>query len=177
MSRRRMMMQQLTQTDSNLLYLFEDYKQSWNSAYTIDSLWNGNTVTLKHTRSSHFGGPNVAAMNFIGSKQGASTGSAYVYEGLTALPVLDSSKRYRFILTVVNVTKNTAVDETSGSMWLSLGTVRGVTYTKVNICDIKVGTQIVVENENAGAIKGAVVAANTPSTQWDFDFDVKLEEV
>lgn len=172
-----MMMQQPTQIDSNLLYLLEDYKQSWNCGYTIDSLWNGNIVTLKHTRRADFYGPSSAAMNFIGSKQAASTGSDSVYIGLPALPVLDSSKQYRFVLTVVNVTKNTAVDETSGSMWFSFGTTNGITYTKISICDIKVGTQIVVENENVGAIKGAVVSANTPSTQWDFDFDVRIEEV
>lgn len=177
MNRRRMMMQMLSQTDSNLLYLLEDYKQSWNSSYTIDSLWNGNIVTLKHTRRTDFFGPSSAAMNFIGSKQVQSTGSSAVYSGMTALPVLDASKRYRLILTVVNVTKNTAVDETSGSMWFSLGTTNQITYTQISISNIKVGTQIIVENETAGAIKGAVVSASTPSTQWSFDFDVRIEEV
>ena len=177
MSRRRMMMQQLTQADNNLLYLLEDYKQSWNSGYIIDSLWNGNTVNLKHTRRSDFMGSPSGAMNFIGSKQVQASGSNAVYTGLTALPVLDASKRYRLILTVVNVTKNTAVDETSGSMWFSFGTTNGITYNKISICDIKVGTQIIVENETASAIKGAVVSADAPGTQWDFDFDVRVEEV
>lgn len=177
MNRRRMMMLQKTQTDNNLLYLFEDYKQSWNSAYTIDSLWNGNVVTLRHTRSNSFYGPNSAAMCYIGDSQKASTGSSSVYEGLKALPVLNSLKRHRLILTVINVTKNTAVDETSGVIWFSFGTTNKVTYIKVNICDIKVGTQIVVENETAGAIKGAVISSDAPGIQWSFDFDVKVEEV
>lgn len=177
MSRRRMMMLQQTQADNNLLYLLEDYKQSWNSVYAIDSLWNGNVVTLKHTRRTDFYGPSSAAMNFIGDSQKASTGADSVYLGLKVLPVLDSSKRYRLILTVVNVTKNTAVDEASGSMWFTFGTVNNITYSKISICDIKVGTQIIVENETAGAIKGAVIVSNAPSTQWNFDFDVKVEEV
>lgn len=177
MNRRRMMMQMSTQADNNLLYLFEDYKQSWNSAYTIDSLWNGNIVTLKHTRSLGFAGPNQAGIAYIGAKQFASTGSAVIYEGLPALPVLDSNKRYRLILTCVQVTKNTAVDSTSGSLWFSFGTTQKITYTSVNICDIVLGTTIVVENESAGAIKGAVVTATVPNTQWNFDFDVKIEEV
>ena len=176
MNRRRMMMLQQTQADNNLLYLIEDYKQSWMSNYSIGSAWNGNTVTLKHLNTS-FWGPSSAAMCYIGDSQKASTGSASVYEGLKSLPVLDSSKRYRLVLTVINVTKNTAVDETSGSMWFSFGTVRGVTYTSINICDIKVGIQIVVENENVGAIKGAVVSATVPNTQWEFEFDVRIEEV
>ena len=177
MSRRRMMMLQQTQADNNLLYLIEDYKQSWNSGYTIDSLWNGNTVTLKHTRRSDFMGPSAAAMNFIGSSRQQSTGSAGVYSALTALPVLDSSKRYRLILTVVNVTKNTAVDEASGSMWFFFGTTNKITYSKISICDIKVGTQIIVENETAGAIKGAVISSDAPGIQWGFEFSVKVEEV
>lgn len=172
-----MMMQQPTQIDSNLLYLLEDYKQSWNSGYTIDSLWNGNIVTLKHTRRKDFLGPSSAAMNFIGSKQGASIASAYVYEGLPALPVLDSSKRYRLVLTVVKVTKNTAVDASSGVLEFTLGTTDKITYTGINICDVSLGTTIVVENESAGAIKGAVITATVPSTQWDFDFDVRIEEI
>lgn len=177
MSRRRMMMQMLSQADNNLLYLLEDYKQSWNSTYTIDSLWNGNIVTLKHTRRTDFFGPSSAAMNFIGAKQVASSGSANVYTGLSALPLLDSNKRYRLILTCVQVAKNTAVDSTSGVLWFSLGTTQKITYTSVNICDIALGTTIIIENETAGAIKGAVVSADTPSTQWDFDFDVRIEEV
>lgn len=177
MSRRRIMMQMLTQADSNLLYLLEDYKQSWNSGYTIDSLWNGNIVTLKHTRRTDFSGPSSAAMNFIGAKQVSSSGSASVYYGLPALPVLDSSKRYRLVLTVVKVTKNTAVDASSGVLWFSLGTTDKITYTNINICDISLGTTIAVENESAGAIKGAVISATIPSTQWDFDFDVRIEEV
>lgn len=174
MSRRRMMMQMLSQADNNLLYLIEDYKQSWNSSYIIDSLWNGNIVTLKHTRRADFMGSSSAYMTFIGTRKVAGSDSL---RGLPSLPTLDSSKCYRLTLTVINITTNTATDETSGVFRISTNVGNQHYLSSVNLCDIAVGTQIVLETQKAGAISGAAFGSNVPSTKWSFDFDVKLEEV
>lgn len=174
MSRRRMMMLQLAQADSNLLYLIEDYKLSWNSIYAIDSIWSGNTVTLRHTRSGSFAGAGSAYMSFIGTSKVAGQDTL---RKLPSLPTLDSSKCYRLTLTVLNITTNTATDETSGVFRISTNVGDQHYVSSVNLCDIAVGTQIVLETSKAGAISGAAFGSNVPSTKWSFDFDVKLEEV
>ncbi len=175
MSRRRMMMQMLSQADNNLLYLLEDYKQSWNSAYSTNSMWNGNTVTLKHLNDS-FWGPNYAYAIFIGATREASTGAAYILKD-SHLPTLDLSKRYRLTLTVLNVKTNTATDESAGDLSIVFGSEYNYRRVNIPLCDIAVGTQFILEPPSAGVINSAIYGSNVPSTKWDFDFDVKLEEV
>lgn len=169
MSRRRLMMLQQSKPD-----LLEGYRLS-HRAYKIESVWqDSNTLTLKHT-SAGFMGPNTAAIAYIGDKPVSSTGTAAVFSGLkTVLSTLDSSKKYRLTLTVLNVNSNTAVDETSGSLWFSLGIFNNYVITEIKTCNIVKGTQIILESNN---IAGAVVSADNPNLLWSFDFDVRIEEV
>lgn len=174
MNRRRMMMQQRTQANNNLLYLLEDYKQSWRSVYGIESIWQGNnTVTLEHA-SEGFAGPNQAYMSFIGINQIAGTDSL---RELPALPLLDSSKCYRLTLTVLNINTNTATDKNSGLFHISTNASGQHYISSINLCDITIGTQIVLETQKAGAISGAVCGSSVPSTKWSFNFNVKIEEI
>lgn len=175
MSRRRLMMQMLTQADNNLLYLLEDYKQSWNCVYKIESVWQNNILTLKHT-SAGFMGASYAYSIFIGAEQKASTGASLIL-GNSHLPTLDSSKRYRLTLTVLKVNANTATDTSEGELSIVFGSSQNYKRVNIPLCDITVGTQFILEPPSAGAIDSAIFGSNKPNPIWNFDFDVKFEEV
>ena len=176
MSRRRMMMQMLSQADSNLLYLLEDYKQSWESSYKINSVWqDNNTLTLKHT-ATHFMGASAAYATFIADSQRANTGASYIL-GASHLPTLDLSKLYRLTLTVTNVSANTATNESAGNLSIIFGSSENYKRVNIPLCDVTVGTQFILEPPSAGAINSAIFGSNVANTIWNFDFDIKLEEV
>jgi hypothetical protein len=173
-----MMMQMLTETDNNLLHLLEGYKQSNTSTYNLYGVWNeDNTFTLRHAGNGFFG-PTQAYKQFIGTevKYGQSIILAFS-AGSPTIPTIDQTKKYRLTFTVKNVEYNTATDETTDTLEISIG-LRSKYYTQItSIKDITVGTKIVVEMTDATGLGGAVYGSTVGSALWSFDFDVKLEEV
>lgn len=174
MSRRRMMMQQLLKSAVDYL---EGCRISFSSGYKIESVWqDNNTLTLKHT-SAGFMGPNAAYSRFIGSSTGQST-SVNAVMATTPLSTVDTSKCYRLTLTVLSVNSNSATDETSGNLSIAIGKQNAYARTDTPLCDIAVGTKIVVETSDpTQTICCGIFGSNNPDTTWSFDFNVKFEEV
>lgn len=174
MSRRRMMMQQLVETAFDYL---DGYRLSYRSGYKIESVWqDNNMLTLKHT-SAGFMGPSAAYSRFIGATTGQST-SVNAAMATTPLPTVDTSKCYRLTLTVLNVNSNSATDESSGNLSIALGKQNGYARTDTPLCDIAVGTKIVVETSDlTQTICCGIFGSDNQNTIWNFDFNVEFEEV
>ena len=174
MSRRRMMMQQLI---TNVVDYLEGYRLSYRSSYKIESVWqNNNTLTLKHT-SSGFMGPSAAYQRFIGDSQAKST-SVHDTMSNTPLATVDTTKCYRLTLEVLRINSNSATDESSGDLIIAIGKKNGYQSASIPLCDIVVGTKIVVETPYPSyTICCGVFGSNNSAAIWDFDFDVKFEEV
>jgi len=174
MSRRRMMMQQLAETAFDYL---DGYRLSYRSGYKIESVWqDNNTLTLKHT-SAGFMGPSTAYSRFIGTVTGQST-SVNAAMATTPLSTVDTSKCYRLTLTVLNVNSNSATDESSGNLSIALGKTNGYARTNIPLYDIVVGSKIIVETvDPTYTICCGIFGSDNPDTTWNFDFDVKFEEV
>lgn len=175
MNRRRMMMQQLV---SSAVDYLEGYRLSYRSGYKMESVWqDSNTLTLKHT-SAGFMGPNSAHQRFIGASQGQGTNAYNALAGATPLTTIDTSKCYRLTLTVLRVNSNSATDESSGALTISIGKQTKYESANTPLCNITVGTKIVVETPDPSyTICAGVFGTNNPNTIWSFDFDVKFEEV
>ncbi len=174
MSRRRMMMQMLSETD-NGIEIPDEYKRSF-SVYNLSISWSGDIVTMSHTKSGLLG-VNSARLSFIGreDKYAQTTGQAFSANSAT-LPFLDSTKLYKMTLTAVNVTNN-SMDSTEDVFIAAIGTRETRYYKELNIKDIKTGTKIELEMTAATGFSGAAFGATVGSALWSFDFDVKLEEV
>lgn len=175
MSRRRIMMAQLIK---NAVDYLEGYRLSYRSTYKIESVWqNNNTLTLKHT-SAGFMGARSAYQCFFGASQSQSTGISAALTANIPLPTVDTSRCYRLTLTVLSVNSNSATDESSGDLEIAIGRAGRYQLVSTPFCDIAVGTKIVVETpEPSYTICAGVFGSNNANTIWDFDFDVKLEEV
>ena len=174
MSRRRMMMMQVI---SKAVDYLEGYRLSYRSTYKIESVWqDNNTLTLKHT-SAGFMGASSAYQCFFGASQSQSTSINAAITN-TPLPTVDTSRCYRLTLTVLRVNSNSATDESSGNLTIAIGKKNGYQSVSTPLCDIAVGTKIVVETpEPSYTICAGVFGSNNANTIWNFDFDVKLEEV
>lgn len=175
MSRRRMMMLQLIK---NAVDYLEGYRLSYRSVYKIESVWqDNNTLTLKHT-SAGFMGPTSAYQCFFGASTGHGQSVFAVLAGKTPLTTVDINKCYRLTLTVLRVNSNSATDESSGNLIISIGKQTGYVTVDTPLCNIAVGTKIVVETpEPSYTICAGVFGSNNANTIWNFDFDIKLEEV
>ncbi len=174
MSRRRMMMQQLV---SSAVDYLEGYRLSYRSGYKIESVWqDNNTLTLKHT-SAGFMGPSSAYQIFFGAAKNASTGIDVVMPS-APLATVDTSKCYRLTLTTLKVNSNSATDESSGDLIIAIGKKNGNIAVNTPLCNIVAGTKIVVETTDPSqTICAGVFGSNNSAAIWDFDFDVKFEEV
>ncbi|MBQ8026972.1 MAG: hypothetical protein IJ261_02525 [Clostridia bacterium] len=175
MNRRRMMMLQLAK---NNIALLEDYKRSF-TLYSIAINWSGDTLSLTH-ETRNFGGPANAYLQFI-SAVAENKFAQNVYGAFSAnesaIPTLDKSKAHRLTLTVTNVNLNEAADESSGNLYISLGTRSRYAMVSVPLSSLIKGAQIVVETPAGCTVGGAVCGSDAPSVMWDFDFDVRFEEV
>ena len=119
MSRRRMMMQQLIETD-NGIEIPAEYQRNFNK-YNITISWSNGVLRLEHTKSGLLG-VTSARLSFIGTedKYAQTTGQAFSANSAT-LPFLDSTKLYNLTLTAVNVTNN-ATDSTEDVFLAAIGT-------------------------------------------------------
>lgn len=175
MNRRRIMM--LQQKVDSGIEIPTKYQRNYEVYYSPIS-WNNGTVTLAHTRYG-FGGPAQVFIQFIGpqNKYAHDMAQAFSVESTPLMDFLDSTKRYKLTLTVINVNQNTSTDNTEDIFTLAIGK-RNARYSKeVNIKDIKAGTKIEVEMTYATGFCCAVFGITAGSALWSFDFDVKIEEV
>ena len=179
MNRRRMMLQQ-SKPD-----LLEGYRVNNNSTYKVSANWiDNNTVELKHTGSG-FMGPNVVAVNFIGTTNTQSTGYSGAIEKTPAMNTLELGKNYCLTLTVTEIVKNTATTENDGVLTLAFGRGggSGTAYsatTSVNFSELTVGSKLEVVKSYAYsnyATTGAAFQVTNAGLQWDIKFKVELEEV
>lgn len=157
--------------------LLEGYRLN-QGMYNLRSNWKAKDI-LNLSHSGSFGGPSQAYTTFIGAsgKYGQDVTTAIQPGTVPPLSTLDSSKRYRLILTVIAINQNTATDATHGVLTIAMGSRGTIVQVDTTLCDFVVGSQIVVAMPNPSyLIRNAILGSNVSATKWDFDFKVKFEE-
>lgn len=181
MSRRRMMMQQLSQK----LDLLDGYRIDNQSIYKVNIVWlDEHTIEFTHA-SKGFLGVNSAAANFIGATRGWAQGPDGALIKTPPMATLEVGKEYKLTLTVTEIVNNTATTENDGVMALYFGAGGGATAdyfsaARINFSEIQVGQQIEVIKlylSERLPITSAAIGVNNPDLIWNIKFNVKLEEV
>ena len=174
MSRRRMMMLQLSKPD-----LLEGYRSNnTGGAYNIYIKWLDNSIVQMYYTAWSFKGPSTAAKGFINSWQSSTSYGTVL--GTTPMNTVELGKTYKLTLTVTEVLQNTATTDNDGTFTVAFGRPSYVATKAQKISEIKVGTKFetTLKYENAWAcISGAAIEVNNPNLQWNFKFKVTLEEV